>query len=79
MPSSTTGLEDLTGNLLKLCGELVSTTQRSPDGMLFTVKMSHSEQIKDALRNYVTQYNASHKTHLSVTFPAAFRFKLRDV
>jgi hypothetical protein len=60
------------------CGDLVTSTRQVEKQVTLSVRQSHSQQFKDAVRGYVKAYNQQNGTKVSVAFPAPFAIRLRE-
>lgn len=68
----------LKGILLRVCGDLVAASHDLEGAARLSVKQSHSESFKAAVRSYVRAYNKHHGAAVTVSFPKPFVVLLRD-
>ena len=78
MADSKRGLDALTGVLLKACGDLVAGSKRGPESITIQTRLSHSTEMKAAMRHYVKIYNAKHGTRTKVSFPKPFQITVQE-
>ncbi len=75
---STHGLDALKGILMRVCGDLIISSQQQEGYALMRVRQSHSDGFKQAVHGFVAAWNKTHKTSISVGFPKPFSISLRE-
>lgn len=70
--------DNLNSKLLATLGELVHSTAEVGDTELwYRFRIDISPQLKAAITNYVREYNATHDTGVSVSFPKNYRMRIK--
>lgn len=68
----------MSATVSKALGDLVLQSTSDSKGVWYRVRMSHSEELKSAIRGYVAANNKVHRTRFQAHFPKPYVFRLSE-
>lgn len=76
--SSKPTLIAISATVSRALGDLVVQSISNSKGVWYRVKMSHSEKLKSAIKNYIAANNKVHHTRFQAHFPKPFVLQLSE-